>query len=576
MGGQSNPLQTGGDETVDESQLELELCRLQRQLHVMEGDRRAYCEESNNLIRKQHAEIVNLRKESEEIGKVLKLAKNEKHRLSDADDAINLADLTEQLDDFNSQCEDEKRRIKDLDAEILNMEELINDERKFMGSNTEEKIEKSLSKRLRVTENRLDQHLVRFNKQLAENSRLREELEHLRQEKSVYDAIYKKLSKSLESTKEEMNTVITQASHAYEERDEAQNKMLALKERNDKDMAQQDAEMKELQRIIKHDNKLKEFMGIKVNDRVELKEEERIKRSKGKVIGEKESDLDKQIIQQLQQAFASITEATGEDDIDTIVHAFITKEGEIFALYNYVNELNDTVENLQDEISFMTTEIQRFQDDDVKHEEQRISIMREMEGKCIRYREEADKAEGENKKICKVLDELRRGITTLFKECYCDSSTINDMLGSEDGVTNKNILQYMGIIEQRTMELLQISQYIQMKKEAHMKQDKKDVKGQPTPPASQQGHRVSPRPQPVSIATPNTIDEDIFEDGGDVRPLTRNELKTVVLKMLNGISVSAQPGSKSSKSLKRAKAASPTKPKLTSPNAKSKANTPEV
>ena len=58
IGGQGNPLQTGrrsvcGDETVDEAQLEFELCRLQRQLHVMEGDRRAYCEESNNLIRKQ-------------------------------------------------------------------------------------------------------------------------------------------------------------------------------------------------------------------------------------------------------------------------------------------------------------------------------------------------------------------------------------------------------------------------------------------------------------------------------------------------------------------------------------------
>ena len=68
----------------------------------------------------------------------------------------------------------------------------------------------------------------------------------------------------------------------YPFRDEAQNKMLALKERNDKDMTQQDVEMKELQRIIQHDNRLKEFMGIKLHDRAELKEEERIKRSKGK------------------------------------------------------------------------------------------------------------------------------------------------------------------------------------------------------------------------------------------------------------------------------------------------------
>lgn len=37
------------------------------------------------------------------------------------------------------------------------------------------------------------------------------------------------------------------------------------------------------------------------------------------------------------------------------------------------------------------------------------------------------------------------------------------MLGSDDRVTNKNILQYMGIIEQKTMELLQAQQYLQMK-----------------------------------------------------------------------------------------------------------------
>ena len=50
----------------------------------------------------------------------------------------------------------------------------------------------------------------------------------------------------------------------------------------------------------------------------------------------------------------------------------------VFILFQ-VNELNDTVENLQDEISQMRTEIQRFQDDDVKHEEQRVAMIKEME-----------------------------------------------------------------------------------------------------------------------------------------------------------------------------------------------------
>ena len=44
--------------------------------------------------------------------------------------------------------------------QILNVEQLINDERKFMGSMKEADIETSIAKRLRVTENRLDQVMV--------------------------------------------------------------------------------------------------------------------------------------------------------------------------------------------------------------------------------------------------------------------------------------------------------------------------------------------------------------------------------------------------------------------------------
>ena len=36
---------------------EAELAKLQRQYRIMEGDRRAYCEESQNTIRKQKAQI---------------------------------------------------------------------------------------------------------------------------------------------------------------------------------------------------------------------------------------------------------------------------------------------------------------------------------------------------------------------------------------------------------------------------------------------------------------------------------------------------------------------------------------
>ena len=53
-------------------------------------------------------------------------------------------------------------------------------------------------------------------------------------------------------------------------RDDAQNKMIALKEKSDKELLQYNMELKELMRVIDHDRKLKEFMNIKTDDRAEM------------------------------------------------------------------------------------------------------------------------------------------------------------------------------------------------------------------------------------------------------------------------------------------------------------------
>jgi hypothetical protein len=65
-------------------------------------------------------------------------------------------------------------------------------------------------------------------------------------------------------------------------REEAQNKMMALKDRSEKDIAQQEVEMKGLNRLIDHDNQLKEFMAFKASERSELREEEEAKKRKCK------------------------------------------------------------------------------------------------------------------------------------------------------------------------------------------------------------------------------------------------------------------------------------------------------
>ena len=53
----------------------------------------------------------------------------------------------------------------------------------------------AVQKQIRVMENRLDKSLVRFNSALATNAQLRSMIDHLRQERSVFEGIYKKLQR---------------------------------------------------------------------------------------------------------------------------------------------------------------------------------------------------------------------------------------------------------------------------------------------------------------------------------------------------------------------------------------------
>ena len=46
------------------------------------------------------------------------------------------------------------------------------------------------------------------------------------------------------------------------------------------------------------------------------------------------------------------------------------------------------------------------------------------------------------------------GIDSLFKKIGCDRRQLDHLLQSHEGVTEDNMLRYLGIIEERTNELL--------------------------------------------------------------------------------------------------------------------------
>ncbi len=77
-----------------------------------------------------------------------------------------------------------------------------------------------------------------------------------------------------------------------------------------------------------------------------------------------------------------------------------------------------------------------------------------MQKACSHVIKDSDRANDRLKEVNKVLDQLRSAIQLLFVQLGCDSGPIESMLGGEGGLTDNNIMIYLGQVEQRTTELL--------------------------------------------------------------------------------------------------------------------------
>ncbi|XP_063798843.1 outer dynein arm-docking complex subunit 1 isoform X3 [Pseudophryne corroboree] len=471
-----------------------------------------------------------LEKERDELLKNLRISESRSNQSRDQNSQGKLHSLLEQKDELDEQLALEKQTISDLEQEIKSWEKKNSDQRKQVrASSGSAKQNVQSQKNVKVMENRLDRALTRFNLQLSKNAKMREELDILRIERSRFDQLYRKLEKELLQTRKEISTVIDESSAAYDARDEAQTKMLQMKERAEKDLNQHTAEIKELQRIIDHDRRLKEFMGIKTQER-SISEEvlDARRRREKEAIERKKRDPTEETIETYEQAFQQIQAVTGESNLDILVNRFIEVEDRNFALFSYVNEQNNEKERLTEQIAEIKRDIEEFKAQGVCLEQEHRSILKNIEDKEEEAVKKADVYEQQLKGVMKVLDQLKTGVDSLFRNTNCDRSVLDEMLGSSSSIREANIMQYLGIIEQKTNELLAAQSFL-------------DSKNYDKPYDPQETARVllgqleDMRPPVFDIQPPTTGDEYDSDSESptvdeDERPLTHAELRERIMR----------------------------------------------
>lgn len=416
----------------------------------MERDRKAFAEQSGGKLAKQKKVIKILKNEQKNILTNLNVATAPGKIQQDKNVVKSLSNLLKEFDEFDANIKAGKAHLNEINDQIRQIKKEVADleAQQITDVQWQNRVLEG-QKIVDALENKLDVQIKKFCTIMAENRKLREEIDHLLKERAHFNLLWEKLIGNLNQGKKFMLDLIEQATIAYDQREEWCTKLQALRTRAHNDLIAHSEEIRELCGKIDKEEKLREFLSIKCQKRImsDLEQKEMAKRLKQREIMEKQ-------LQEYQKMLEEIFAFTGHRQIDVLAEAFRKDEEENFAHFKCINQLNCEMETLTEDLYHLHEAIDEQKQLNMKraiHQEEKLkSLYDELEN----AKKEADEAELELVGKDKRLAQLLVGINKLFKLCKCSNAPLLELLGNNLEINKYNVMLHLEILEKRISDLI--------------------------------------------------------------------------------------------------------------------------
>ncbi|KAG5174926.1 outer dynein arm docking complex protein like [Tribonema minus] len=462
--------------------------------------RRAYAEESQQMLRKQQGVIDKLRRENDALKSSLALEFRQFKKPSEGGVAERVLKLQDQVDWYTSHIEAERTSLIEMGERIRGARDALLRQRRAMGGvNAAKENEQMIQKQVRILENRLDKALTKFNEALGQNKALRREIDDLRREREVFDAIYRRLERDLAERKRAMAAIIEQSNAAYEQRDNNQLEIAAIEQANRQEQSDFAAKMMELGRVIEGTLKLpphaasrrattgaapaaaaagahglsaaaaaasppagahgglltaqggEESCGLGTVPRMGDGPNQG---SRNASTEREDAQASLERIQNFEEAFNRIRAATGVSDVDALVRTFIKNENQNFSLFSYVNEQQNDIEKLEEQIQALKAEEARHEQASGDGAHLHRSAAKTLQARTQAAEAAAERLEARCGDAVAALDALRAGARSLVAAALPGGfAALPDAL-ADGAVTESALLPVLAAVEERANAML--------------------------------------------------------------------------------------------------------------------------
>eukprot|EP00879_Flechtneria_rotunda_P012214 GHRR01012756.1.p1 GENE.GHRR01012756.1~~GHRR01012756.1.p1 ORF type:complete len:569 (+),score=227.55 GHRR01012756.1:229-1935(+) len=423
-----------------------------------------------SVVEKQRAAIEKLRQQNAKLKEDLLLENKFSIRPSNPSATVLINKLQDEADLYTRKIQLERRKVLMLHQQMEQLQSKLGSTRTAMGGifSAKEKSQ-ALQKQIKILENRLEKQFIKYNEAITYNKQLREQIDNLRRERLMFEAINTNLDKELARIKRNIADTITSVNDAHIAKEKALSEVNALKLAAEKEHAAFEEEWRQLTHIIDDDRRAREVARQNEMAERERRTQELLKSCEASAANKKKAvrsswaigvnkvmaqNVSHEKVRLFTEAFAKIQEATGIQDIDKLVAAFNGAEDANYTLFNYVNEVNSEIEAMEDNIGHVRQEIEAYMAQAHASEASANVAINSTYAKCAAAEAKATAYEHKLAEAADVMEQLKAGISSLFETAGCNTDAVRVLLGGEE-LTEANMLAHLGIIEQRSNEVLQ-------------------------------------------------------------------------------------------------------------------------
>jgi len=448
----------------------------------MEGKKKKNNEATQNSLRMQRQQIAKMKLENDRLKDDLAIETRQAGRSSKMSSTGRVDRLKDEADEMARKIVAERKTKMELESKIKEIDHKANAQRDAMrshmqGFSSSRDYNLRVQREIRRYESRLDKARIKFNEAQAHNNRLRENIDNLRKDRDSYDSIFKKLTKELSDKKNDVQKLIKSSNEAYKSRGDAQSEMMELKARADKEQhhfqkklrhmgatmsKEQAAEDQSMDATVGR-RRSNQYDALAEGNNSEQKLRDSVAASGERIANNiKEIHLSKEKVRKFEEAFEMIQKATKISDINELVDAFITAEDRNFNLFNQVNDLTATMETQEKEIAEIKAQAEKFKTVGAGIEADKIrkEILSNMQKKQKATAGKASLFEKKYEDTLKLIAFMKENIQAIFEMVDCDKMPSAHKLLTE-GVTETNMVEYLGLIEEQTNDMLDVYAQIQ-------------------------------------------------------------------------------------------------------------------